>query len=82
MTYVNSNTENVKLVLSHGYSDIYTVLAKVEEVHTSVYKPDILWPALVLSTYPHLPVYAVDFNSHHGNWKYPVNYKNGEALVN
>lgn len=82
-TYVKQgmlNVETVKTTIDEN--DVHVVVVKVCNIHiTNVYKPpNKCWLSDVIPCYDHPSVYAGDFNSHHSNWGYSANDRNGTDL--
>lgn len=83
-TYVRHeilNVENIGSTIDEN--DVHVAVIKVCNIHISnVYKPPSkCWLHTVIPCYNHPSVYAGDFNSHHSNWGYSTNDRNGDQIV-
>lgn len=82
-TYVRQEIDNVKVVKSSSGDSVYTSTIKVGQLAvTNIYKaPRAEWPEPVIEVQPHPAIYVGDFNSHHSEWGYRDDDRNGEAVV-
>lgn len=84
-TYVRCGILIVETIAaSIDENDVHVIVVKVYNIHISnVYKPPSkCWISNVISCYEHPSIYAGDFNSHHTNWGYSTNDKNGVDVSN